>query len=273
MRPALRPSWPRVLARKQRPNRDYLRPVRGSELIRFEHLNKSFGNHVLYEDLSLSVNEGETLSVIGGSGSGKSVLLKCLVGLIAPDSGKVIFENQELTGFDEEDFRPVRKRIAMVFQGSALFDSLSVGENIAYPIREHSPNLSPAQIQAKVREKLKMIDLPEAEYLRPSELSGGMRKRIGLARAIANDPDVILWDEPTAGLDPISTRMINDLICRMHKEMNCTSIVVTHDMESAFRCSDRIAMLARHQIVEVGPVAEMRASKNPDVRAFFDAHA
>lgn len=254
------------------PDRDFQRPVRGSELIRFEHLCMAFGDQPLYEDLSLSANEGETLSVIGASGSGKSVLLKCLVGLLAPSSGRVVFENQDLTGFDEEDLRAVRKRIALVFQGSALFDSLSVGENIAYPIREHCPHLSRAELQEKVREKLRMVDLPEAEALRPAQLSGGMRKRIGLARAIANDPEVILWDEPTAGLDPLSTRMINDLICQMHRELRCTSIVVTHDMESAFRISDRIAMLAQRRIVEVGPVTSMKASTNPEVRAFFDAH-
>ncbi len=253
--------------------REYVRPVRGTEMIRFEHLDKSFGEQVIYSDLNLSVVEGETLTVIGGSGAGKSVLLKCLVGLISPDAGKVVFENQDLTGFDEEDFRPVRTRIAMVFQGSALFDSLSVGENIAYPIREHFPDLSREEVRERVLHKLALVNLPDAEDVRPSQLSGGMRKRVGLARAIANDPEVILWDEPTAGLDPVSTRMINDLICRMHDELKCTSIVVTHDMESAFRISDRIAMLANHAIVEVGSVAQMQASTHPDVRAFFDAHA
>ncbi len=267
------PKLPKLLATKVRPAREFARPVRGQELIRFEHLDKAFGDHVIFEDLSLAVNEGETLTVIGGSGTGKSVLLKCLVGLIAPDAGKVIFENHDLTGFDEEDYRSVRKRVAMVFQGSALFDSMTVGENVAYPIREHLPDLSPDEVRARVREKLRLVNLSNSEDVLPSELSGGMRKRVGLARAIATDPDVILWDEPTSGLDPVSTQMINDLIIQMHKELNCTSVVVTHDMASAFRISDRIAMLAKHTIIEVGTVAQMKASTNPDVRAFFDAEA
>jgi phospholipid/cholesterol/gamma-HCH transport system ATP-binding protein len=256
-----------------RPARAYVRPARGAELIRFDHLAKSFGDHLVYSDLNLTVNEGETLTVIGGSGSGKSVLLKCLVGLVTPDAGKVVFEGQDLTGFDEEDYRPVRRRIALVFQGAALFDSLDVNDNIAYPIREQEPGLSPAQVRERVQHTLELVDLPDAGPLRPSELSGGMRKRVGLARAIANEPDVILWDEPTTGLDPLNVRMINDLICQMHQNLKCTSVVVTHNMESAFRISDRIAMLARNTIIEVGPVAQMRASSQPEVRAFFDTRA
>jgi phospholipid/cholesterol/gamma-HCH transport system ATP-binding protein len=193
------------------------------------------------------------------------------VGLVVPDAGRVVFENQDLTGFDENDFRPVRKRIAMVFQGSALFDSMTVGENVAYPIREHLPTLSDAEVLERVRHKLQQVNLPDSEALWPSELSGGMRKRAGLARAIAIDPDVILWDEPTSGLDPVSTGLINDLICQMHRELNCTSVVVTHDMASAFRISDRIAMLSRRSIIEVGTVEQMKASSHPDVRGFLDA--
>jgi phospholipid/cholesterol/gamma-HCH transport system ATP-binding protein len=249
------------------------RPAAGGELIRFEHLGKAFGDHLVFEDLSLAVKAGETLTVIGGSGSGKSVLLKCLVGLETPDVGTVVFEGHDLAGYGEEQFRPVRQRIALVFQSSALFDSLSVAENVAYPIREREPRLGKAELAERVAAKLKLVDLPDAGPLRPSELSGGMRKRVGLARAIANDPEVILWDEPTTGLDPLSTRMINDLICQMHRDLKCTSVVVTHDMKSAFRVSDRIAMLAHHSIIQVGTVAEMKASTNADVRAFFDAQA
>jgi phospholipid/cholesterol/gamma-HCH transport system ATP-binding protein len=266
----LLPAWLRTTPR---PVREYVRPAPGAPLIRYEHLSKAFGDHLVYEDLSLTVNEGETLTVIGGSGSGKSVLLKCLVGLVIPDSGRVVFEGQDLTGFDEEDFRPVRQRIALVFQNAALFDSLSVAENVAYPIRERHPRLTRAEVQERVQHTLELVALPDAGLLRPSELSGGMRKRVGLARAIANQPDVILWDEPTTGLDPLSVRMINDLIVQMHRNLHCTSMVVTHDMESAFRISDRIAMLAQHRILAVGPVAEMKASTQPEVRAFFDAQA
>jgi phospholipid/cholesterol/gamma-HCH transport system ATP-binding protein len=201
------------------------------------------------------------------------VLLKCLVGLETPDAGRVIFEGQDLAGFDEEDYRPVRQRIALVFQGGALFDSLSVADNIAYPIREQSPRMPLAEVRERVQHNLERVALPDAGALMPSELSGGMRKRVGLARALANEPDVILWDEPTTGLDPLSVRMINDLIIQMHRDLRCTSVVVTHHMESAFRISDRIAMLARHAIIAVGSVEEMKASAEPEVRAFFDAQA
>lgn len=251
----------------------FVKPVKGKQLIRFEKLVKSFGDNVIFEGLNLTVNAGETLTVIGGSGSGKSVLLKCLVGLVVPDSGAISFEDHALIGLSEADYRPVRKRIAMVFQGSALFDSMTVGENIAYPIREAFPKMPRAEIDEKVAHTLELVNLPDAAALLPSQLSGGMRKRVGLARAIANEPDVILWDEPTSGLDPVSTRVINDLILQMHHDLQCTSVVVTHDMASAFRISDRIAMLANRKITEVGTVPEMKASTNPDVRAFFDAEA
>ncbi len=182
-----------------------------------------------------------------------------------------VYEDLSLT-VNEDDYRPIRHRIAMVFQGSALFDSLTVGENIAYPIREHFPQASEDDITERVHKKLEMVNLPDAAALWPAELSGGMRKRVGLARAIAVDPEVILWDEPTSGLDPISTRMINDMILLMQKEIKTTSIAVTHDMASAERVSDRIATLANHTIVEVGSVEQMRQSKHPDVRAFIHAH-
>lgn len=251
----------------------FRRPQRGETLIRFEGLNKAFGSKVVFENLNLTVNEGETLSVIGGSGSGKSVLLKCLVGLETPDAGRIFFENQDLTGFGEKDYRAVRKRIAMVFQGSALFDSMTVGENIAYPIQEAHPELSPREVRERVSRLLDQVNLSGAEPTLTSELSGGMRKRVGLARAIANEPDVILWDEPTSGLDPVSTAVINELIMDMHKQLKCTSVVVTHDMASAARISDRIAMLANHAIIAVGTVAEMEASRLPEVRAFLDGPA
>ena len=240
-------------------------------LIRFEGLYKAFGPKRIYENLNLEVRRGETLTVIGGSGTGKSVLLKCLIGLLYPDQGRVIFDGQDVTALDESGMRAVRRRVAMVFQGSALFDSLSVGENIGYAIRELMPEVPERDVEALIAKNLKRVNLPGIENMRPSDLSGGMKKRVGLARAIAADPEVILWDEPTTGLDPLSTRVIDDLIRSMKAELGCTSIVVTHDMESAFRVSDRMAMLANHAIAEVGTVAQMKASKNPDVRAFFDA--
>ena len=240
-------------------------------LIEYQGVYKAFGKKKIYEDLDLEVRQGETLTIIGGSGTGKSVLLKCLIGLLYPDAGTVLFDGNDVTQMDEKGLRAVRKRVSMVFQGSALFDSLTVGENIAYPLRENMRELSEDEIQKRVAKKLELVNLAGIEAMKPSDLSGGMRKRVGLARAIATDPEVILWDEPTTGLDPISTRIIDELIISMKKTLGATSIVVTHDMDSAFRVSDRMAMLARRKIVESGTVSQMQASKNPDVRAFFDA--
>ena len=251
--------------------RRFERPAAGAELIRYQSVYKSFGSKVVFEDLNLSITEGETLTVIGGSGAGKSVLLKCLVGLLYPDAGQVIFEGNVVSNFDEEEYIEVRRRIAMVFQGSALFDSLTVGENIAYPLREHFLNMSEEEIRKRVAQKLEMVNLKGIEAMMPSDLSGGMRRRVGLARAIAVDPEVILWDEPTTGLDPVSTRVIDRLIISMKRQLGCTSIVVTHDMDSAFAVSDRIAMLAKKKIVQVGTVNEMKSSRVTEVREFFDA--
>ncbi len=243
----------------------------GEELIHFEHLKKSFGPKHVFDDLELSVRAGETLVVIGGSGSGKSVLLKCLIGLLYPDEGHILFQGQDLTRFREEDFFVVRRHVAMVFQGSALFDSLTVGENVAYPLREHFPELSPEELSRRVAEKLALVNLPGTEDMMPADLSGGMRKRVGLARAIATNPEVILWDEPTMGLDPVTTQSIIAMINSMKEKLGCTSIVVTHDMVSAFELGDRIAMLANRRIVQVGTPEEMRHSTVPEVRAFMDA--
>ncbi|MFY0582157.1 ABC transporter ATP-binding protein [Cystobacter fuscus] len=246
-------------------------PQAGEELIRFEHLRKAFGPKRIYDDVMLSVYAGETLTVIGGSGTGKSVLLKCLIGLLRQDSGRIFFQGQDLTECGEEDFIHLRRHVAMVFQGAALFDSLSVGENIAYPLHEHFPEMTPAQVRERVAEKLALVGLPGIENMRPADLSGGMRKRVGLARAIATNPEVILWDEPTTGLDPVTTETIDQMIRSMQKQLGCTSIVVTHDMVSALSVSDRIAMLANRRIVQVGTTEEIRRSKVPEVRAFLDA--
>ncbi len=260
-----------MLFRQRTPRLEFRPPSRGEELIRFEHLRKSFGPKHVYDDLQLSVYAGETLTVIGGSGTGKSVLLKCLIGLLRPDAGHIFFEGQDLTGYREEDFIDVRRHVAMVFQGAALFDSLTVGENIAYPLREHFPHMSPEELRGRVAEKLELVGLPGIEDMRPADLSGGMKKRVGLARAIATNPEVILWDEPTTGLDPVTTETINQMIRSMQQKLGCTSIVVTHDMMSAFSVSNRIAMLADRRIVQVGTPEEMKVSTVPEVRAFLDA--
>lgn len=254
-----------------RPRLEFRPPTPGEELIRFEHLKKAFGPKRVYDDLDLTVRAGETLVVMGGSGTGKSVLLKCLIGLLYPDAGRIMFQGQDLVHFHEEDFLAVRRHVAMVFQGAALFDSLTVGENVAYPLREHFPELSPDEVARRVAEKLSWVNLPGTEGMMPADLSGGMRKRVGLARAIATNPEVILWDEPTTGLDPVTTQSINAMINSMKQKLGCTSIVVTHDMMSAFEVADRIAMLARRRIVQVGTPEEMRRSTVPEVRAFLDA--
>jgi phospholipid/cholesterol/gamma-HCH transport system ATP-binding protein len=260
-----------MLFRHSPPRLRFRPPEPGEELIRFEHLRKAFGPKRVFDDLRLSVYAGETLTVIGGSGSGKSVLLKCLIGLLRPDAGRILFQGQDLTDFREEDFYVLRRHVAMVFQGSALFDSLTVGENIAYPLREHFPRMSLEEVRERVEEKLALVDLPGIEDMRPADLSGGMKKRVGLARAIATDPEVILWDEPTTGLDPVTTENINGMILSMQRKLGCTSIVVTHDMASAFDVSNRIAMLANRRMVQVGTPEEMKASTVPEVRAFLDA--
>ena len=234
-------------------------PASPEALIRFESLHKAFGPKVVFDDLSLEVRKGETLTVIGGSGAGKSVLLKCLIGLMDPDGGRIVFDGQDLSGYGEKEFLPIRRRVAMVFQASALFATISVGE---MPEEERA---------SRVARVPGLVNLPGIEAMRPSDLSGGMRRRVGLARAIATEPEVILWDEPTTGLDPISTRTIDELIRSMRAKLHCTSIVVTHDMQSAFTVSDRIAMLANRRIVQVGAVPEMKGSTVKEVRAFLDA--
>lgn len=240
----------------------------GEDLIVFTGLKKSFGPKVIYTGLDLEVRRGETLTVIGGSGTGKSVLLKCLIGLLQPDAGSIRFDGKELVGLSEEEFIPIRRQIAMLFQGAALFDSLTVGENIAYPIREHFRKMPEAEIADRVAEKLEMVGLPGIEKMKPADLSGGMKKRVGLARAIAIDPAVVLYDEPTTGLDPINTRRINELIVKLNEALDVTSIVVTHDMESAYMVSHRMAMLYDHRIIAKGTVDEMRSSDLPVVRNF-----
>ena len=236
-----------------------------------EGLWKSFDAKSVFENLSLTVHRGETLSIIGASGSGKSVLLKCLIGLMVPERGNIWFEDTNVCTLHEEALRAIRQKVAMVFQGAALFDSLTVAENIAYTLREHIPNMPEDEVAERVARNLEMVDLPGIEMLKPSDLSGGMKKRVGLARAIAIEPEVILYDEPTTGLDPISARNIEELIQSMNSRLHCTSVIVTHDMNSAFYISNRIAMLAKQHIVAIGTVDEVQNSFHPELRAFFDA--
>jgi len=240
--------------------------------IEFEHVKKSFGRKVVYDDLTLRIDQGESLGVIGGSGQGKSVLLKLLIGLLPTDGGRISFDGIALNGLSEVEFAPVRKRIGMLFQGSALFDSLSVRENVAYGIREHE-HPSEAEISERVAEALAYVGLAGIERMMPADLSGGMKKRVALARAVAIRPEVLLYDEPTTGLDPINTTRINRLILRLKQQLNVTSVVVTHDMHSATFVSDRIAMIHDGRVIFTGTPEAMRVSADPRVRNFIEGHA
>jgi phospholipid/cholesterol/gamma-HCH transport system ATP-binding protein len=231
-------------------------------IIRFQGVKKAFGPKVIYEDCTLDVFKGETITIIGGSGTGKSVTLKMLIGLLKADAGTIEAFGSEVTHQDEAGLLPIRKRIAMLFQGGALFDSLTVAQNIKYPLREHRWG-DEAKLDARVAEVLDMVGLPNTELLKPAQLSGGMRKRVGLARAIAIQPEVILYDEPTTGLDPINVRRINGLILSLQARLGVTSIVVTHDMDSAFTVSDRFAMLYERRIAFTGTKEE---TLNCDIR-------
>ncbi|MCC7071283.1 MAG: ABC transporter ATP-binding protein [Deltaproteobacteria bacterium] len=238
--------------------------------IAFRGVDKAFGRQRVYQGLDLEVRRGETLCVIGPSGVGKSVMLKMLIGLLPTEAGEIWFDGQKVTDFEEDqEFLPVRRRIAMVFQGAALFDSLTVYENIAYPLREQF-TLPEDEIARRVAEKLEWVGLPGIEQKKPAELSGGMKKRVGLARGIATDPEVILYDEPTTGLDPVNTKRIGDLILSLKERMHCTSLVVTHDMSTVFQVADRIAFVFDRRIRAVGSTAAMRTSSDALVRGFIE---
>lgn len=225
------------------------------DLIQIKDFQKSFGEKKVHKNVSFTVRKGECLGLIGGSGTGKSVLLRSLIGLERPDSGEVIFDGIKVNDLHENDLVQVRKRMAYAFQGGALFDSMTVFDNLAYPLREHT-NLSEKQIREKIMKQLEDFGLKGNEKVYPGNLSGGMQKRVGLARAIILGPEVILYDEPTAGLDPSNTRMIQDLILRL-KSTGVTSILVTHDMPVAFNVCDRIAMLMEGRIKAIGTVEEI----------------
>ena len=237
-------------------------------------MKKSFGPKAIYTDLSLEVRRGEVMTIMGPSGVGKSVLLKMLIGLLSTDEGSIRFDGQELTRLHERELVFVRRRIAYLFQGAALFDSLDVGENVAYGLREQFfDTMTNDEILARVAQSLALVGMPGIESMRPSDLSGGMKKRVGLARTLALQPEVILYDEPTTGLDPINTARINHLISSIQRTLGLTSIVVTHDMGTAFHVSDRLAMLSRGKVVACGTKDEFRASRNDFVRQFIDGKA
>jgi phospholipid/cholesterol/gamma-HCH transport system ATP-binding protein len=239
-------------------------------VIRFEHVRKAFGRQQIFLDLSLDVRRGEIIALIGGSGCGKSVLLKMILGLLRWDAGAVYVDGEDITGRDEREMPPVRRKVGMVFQNGALFDSLDVFDNIAYPLRERGIH-DRAKLSARVEEVLDMVGLPGIQAKMPAELSGGMRKRVSLARAVAEVPQVVLYDEPTTGLDPINVRRISELILDLRKKLDTTSVVVTHDLASAFMVSDRMAMIAQGRIVAVDVTERFRSIPNPIVQEFLTA--
>jgi phospholipid/cholesterol/gamma-HCH transport system ATP-binding protein len=238
--------------------------------IEVEDVDKSFGEHQVYERLSLRIDRGAILSIVGGSGVGKSVLLRMLIGLERPDRGRLRFDGIDLTSLDEAGFLHVRRRISLLFQNGALFDSLDVGGNVAYPLHVQR-ELPESEVRRRVAENLERVGLPGIEEQAPASLSGGMRKRVALARAIITEPEVLLLDEPTAGLDPPTTRLIDELISRIHRELGITVVIVTHDLPTAYLVSDQIAMLAERRMVAVVSPEAFVHSKEPALAAF--AHA
>ncbi len=241
-------------------------------MIEIKDLHKSFGDQAVLKGVNLTVQEGETLVIIGRSGCGKSVLLKHIMALNEPDSGSILIDGKDLFSLSSAEQDELRLRIGMVFQGAALFDSLDVQENVGYSLYEHT-KLPEEKIAATVGEKLNMVGLAGIESVMPADLSGGMKKRVGLARAICNDPKIVLYDEPTTGLDPINSDVINDLILRMQEKLKVTSIVVTHDMTSAYKVGNRIAMLYQGKIIGTGTPDEIRNTTDPVIRQFITGSA
>jgi phospholipid/cholesterol/gamma-HCH transport system ATP-binding protein len=239
-------------------------------LLTIEHLKKQFGGQVVLDDINLEVNKGEILCVIGQSGSGKTVLFRHIIGLLFPDGGRIFLDGEVISSpaMRPSDFDRYRRRFGILFQGAALFDSMNVGENLAFPLREHS-GMSEAEIQSVVGESLEMVGLKEIFKTKmPSELSGGMRSRVGLARALVMKPEIMLYDEPTSALDPIMTEKINDLILSLRERMSVTSIVVTHDLASVYKVADRMAMIHDGKIIFTGTPEEIRRSRDPYIQQF-----
>ena len=229
---------------------------------------KSFDKSEALKHINLSIKEGETLAIIGGSGSGKSTLLRLLIGLIRPTSGQILVRGRDVASLSEEEWDKLRLRMGMVFQYSALFDSMTVGDNVAFGLREHTDK-SEAEISRIVQEKLALVGLEGVEQMMPNELSGGMKKRVGLARAIACEPSVVFYDEPSSGLDPITTARIDELIVSTQRKLGVTSVVVTHDMASACRIADRIAMIYEGELIAVDTVEKFKQLNDDRVQAFF----
>jgi phospholipid/cholesterol/gamma-HCH transport system ATP-binding protein len=258
----------RAEARSTTDRRQHPRDV----FVEFVDVHKAYGSKQVLRGASLKVYRGEVLVILGGSGTGKSVTLRHMLGLEAPDQGRVLVEDEDITDLPEEDLYRVRKKFGMLFQSGALFDSMTVFENVAFPLREHT-EMTEEEISRAVRERLELVNLPSSEHLMPVDLSGGMRKRVGLARSIVLDPKMILYDEPTTGLDPITAQKINELIIDLQSKLNVTSVVVTHDIQSAFSVGDRIAFLNRGVFEWVGTMEDARDSEHAVLREFLKSSA
>jgi phospholipid/cholesterol/gamma-HCH transport system ATP-binding protein len=236
-------------------------------MIEVRHLRKTFGGRTVLEDVNFAVERGTVCVVMGGSGSGKSTILRHLIGAHKPDSGEIYLDGEDIAHLSERELQRVRRKIGMLFQGGALLNSLTVGENVALPIRHHT-DLPEETIDIMVKMKLELVGLRDAEHLKPSQISGGMQKRVSLARAIALDPKIVFYDEPSAGLDPIMSGVIDKLMIDLTKKMGITSLVVTHDMTSAFRIADQMIMLHRGRIVASGTPEEIQLAADPLVHQF-----
>lgn len=240
----------------------------GDPIIRFRHVCKSFGDKLVLDDVSLDVPRGQTTVIIGPSGTGKSVLVKLLVGLLEPDSGQIWVDDVDVARASERDLYALRRKFGMLFQDGALFDSLPVGENVAFPLRRHT-KLGDDEIDAAVALRLEQVGLPGIEGLMPSELSGGMRKRVSLARALVMEPEVLLLDEPNSGLDPLTSDEIDALLGRMKAELGITFVVISHDIVGTFAVADRIGMLYKGALVALGTPDELICSRSSVVRRFL----
>jgi len=241
-------------------------------MIKLVNVSMEIGNKPILKNIDLDVAQGEIMVIIGPSGSGKSTLLRLMIGLLRPTAGEIWIGDREISRLGEDDLNIIRRDMGMVFQYSALFDSMTVGENVAFGLRQHT-NMNDEEIAQKVQRNLRLVDLEGREQAMPSELSGGMKKRVSLARAIAVKPQIVLYDEPTAGLDPIMSNTIDRLIATTRRMLKVTSVVVTHHMQSAFNIADRIAMIHEGQIIEIGTVQEIEKSANPIVQQFIHGRA
>jgi phospholipid/cholesterol/gamma-HCH transport system ATP-binding protein len=248
-------------------------PHASNPMISLQHVYKSFGDKRVLDDMSLDIDEGESVVIVGGSGTGKSVTLKHIIGLLQPDKGRVVIDGKDITAMPPYELNQFRRRFGMAFQEGALFDSMSVFENIAFPLRRHT-EMSQKEIQDRVEECLDLVHLERgAGSKRPSELSGGMRRRVGFARAISLKPAILLFDEPTTGLDPVISDVIAELIREMDETLNTTTVTITHDMKVAFKIADRVAMLFKGRIIEQGTPAVFQQSPSPIVQQFIEGRA